>query len=79
VPSIMSLSYLLPYGAKPFLRSCQFTGTQELPSTLWNPTDHYRCSQEPSNGPYPEPDRSSPHHPLYVTTLYGALTSARFV
>jgi hypothetical protein len=22
------------------------------------------CSQEPSTGPYPEPDRSSPYHPI---------------
>jgi hypothetical protein len=24
------------------------------------------CSQEPSTGPYTEPDRSSPHHPIRV-------------
>jgi hypothetical protein len=23
------------------------------------------CSQEPSTGPYPEPDQSSPYHPMY--------------
>jgi hypothetical protein len=22
------------------------------------------CSQEPSTGPYPEPDQSNPHHPI---------------
>jgi hypothetical protein len=22
------------------------------------------CSQEPSIGPYPEPDKSSPYHPI---------------
>jgi hypothetical protein len=22
------------------------------------------CSQEPSTGPYPEPDQSSPHHSI---------------
>jgi hypothetical protein len=22
------------------------------------------CSQEPSTGPYPEPDESSPNHPI---------------
>jgi hypothetical protein len=22
------------------------------------------CSQEPSTGPYPEPDQSSPYHPI---------------
>jgi hypothetical protein len=32
------------------------------------------CSQEPSTGPYPEPVRSSPHHPIlslwYILILY---------
>jgi hypothetical protein len=30
------------------------------------------CSQEPSNGPYPEPDRSSPYHPIlsYLSKIY---------
>jgi hypothetical protein len=29
-------------------------------------------SQEPSTGPYPEPDRSNPHHPilLYIWALH---------
>jgi hypothetical protein len=32
---------------------------EEFP-ILWNPKVH---SQEPSTGPYPEPDQSSPHRP----------------
>jgi hypothetical protein len=27
------------------------------------------CSQEPSTGPYPEPDRSSPYHPISVRSI----------
>jgi hypothetical protein len=28
-------------------------------------------SKEPSTGPYPEPDRSSPYHPtLYLSTIH---------
>jgi hypothetical protein len=27
------------------------------------------CSQEPSNGPYPEPDQSSPYHPSYLSKI----------
>jgi hypothetical protein len=26
------------------------------------------CSQEPSTGPYPEPDQSSPYHPILSPT-----------
>jgi hypothetical protein len=28
------------------------------------PEGSLACSQEPSTGPYPEPDRSSPYHPI---------------
>jgi hypothetical protein len=30
-------------------------------------------SQEPSTGPYPEPDRSNPHHP--ILSVYSVLYS----
>jgi hypothetical protein len=35
------------------------------------------CSQQPSTGPYPEPDRSSPYHPilsLYTLLCFNPLT-----
>jgi hypothetical protein len=28
------------------------------------PEDLLSCSQEPPTGPYPEPDQSSPYHPI---------------
>jgi hypothetical protein len=41
---------------------------------LKEPKGSSPCSQEPSTGPYPEPDRSNPHHPILslydLTTLY---------
>jgi hypothetical protein len=37
--------------------------TQELPSLFLEPEGSLSCSQEPSTGPYPEPDQSSPYYP----------------
>jgi hypothetical protein len=28
------------------------------------------CSQEPSTGPYPEPDQSNRHHPIIYSNFY---------
>jgi hypothetical protein len=28
------------------------------------------CSQEPSTGPYPEPDQSNPHHPILLIIIF---------
>jgi hypothetical protein len=38
--------------------------TQELPNILRKPDGSLPCSQEPSTSPYPEPDKSSLHHPI---------------
>jgi hypothetical protein len=32
--------------------------------TFMEPKSSLSCSQEPSTGPYPEPDQSSPYHPI---------------
>jgi hypothetical protein len=33
------------------------------------PENSLPCSQEPSTGPYPEPDQSNPYHP--IQSLHG--------
>jgi hypothetical protein len=42
-----SLTYLLTYKDEPFLRSCQFAATRELPSILWNPKVPYCVHKRP--------------------------------
>jgi hypothetical protein len=51
--------YLLTYGAEPFLRSCQMCSHSGTSQRFKEPECSSPCSQEPSTGPYPEPDRSS--------------------
>jgi hypothetical protein len=41
------LTYLLTYGADPFLRAANCAATQELPSILWNMKVHYRAHKSP--------------------------------
>jgi hypothetical protein len=39
--------------------------TQEFSNILWHPKEgSLRCSQEASTGPYPDPDQSTPYHPI---------------
>jgi hypothetical protein len=38
--------------------------TRQFPSILWNPKGSSPNSQELYTCPYPEPDQSSPHHPI---------------
>jgi hypothetical protein len=60
------LSNLLTYGVEPFLRSCQLCSHSKTSQHFVEPEGSSPCSQEPSTGPYPEPDRSSPYHPICI-------------
>jgi hypothetical protein len=57
------------HGAEPFLRSrqlCSYSGTSQH---FMEPEGSLPCSQEPSTGPSPETDRSSPYHPNLSLSL----------
>jgi hypothetical protein len=56
--------YLLTYGTEPFLRSCQLYSYSGTSQHFKEPECSSSCSQEPSTGPYPAPNRSSPYHPI---------------
>jgi hypothetical protein len=48
--------------AEPFLRSCQLCSHSRTCQRFMEPEGSLPRSQEPSTGPYPEPDRSNPYH-----------------
>jgi hypothetical protein len=56
--------FLLTYGAEPFFRSCQLCSHSRTSQHFMEPEGSSPYSQEPSTGPYPKPDRSSPYHPI---------------
>jgi hypothetical protein len=41
------LQYLLTYGAEPFLRSCNCTAIQKIPSNFKEPEVHHRVHKSP--------------------------------
>jgi hypothetical protein len=51
-------------GAEPFLRSRQLCSCSRTSQHFMAPEGSLLCSREPSTGPYPKPDRSSPNHPI---------------
>jgi hypothetical protein len=59
-----TVTYLLTHGAEPFLRNCQLCSHSRTSQRFMEPEDSLPPSQEPFTGPYPEPDRSNPHHPI---------------
>jgi hypothetical protein len=74
------LTYLLKYGAEPYLRSCQLCSHSVTSQDFKEPEGSSPCSQEPSTGPYPQPVRSSPYHPIlffyYYYLVYEAIGTA---
>jgi hypothetical protein len=54
----------LPTELNPSWEAANCAAIQEIPSNFKEPENSSPCSQEPSTGPYPEPVRSSPHHPI---------------
>jgi hypothetical protein len=49
---------------RPFWEAANCAAIQEIPSNFKELEGSSPCSQEPSTGPYPEPVRSSPYHPI---------------
>jgi hypothetical protein len=61
---IVIITHSLTHGAEPFLRSCQLCSYSRTSQHFMEPEGSLLCSQEPSTGPYPEPDQSNLYHPI---------------
>jgi hypothetical protein len=57
-----SLTHSLTQGAEAFLRSCHLCSYSRTSQHFMEPEGSLLCSQEPSTGPYPEPDQFNPYH-----------------
>jgi hypothetical protein len=62
---------ILTYGAEPFLRSRQLCSHSGTSQHFIEPEGSLPCSQQPSTGPYPESDQSSPipPHPMSLRSI----------
>jgi hypothetical protein len=64
----------LTHGAEPFLRSRQLCSYSRTSHHCMKPESSLPCSQEPSAGPYPEPEQSNPiqsipSHPISLRSV----------
>jgi hypothetical protein len=73
----VSLTHSLTHGAEPFLRSRQLCSYSRTSQYIMEPEGSLAYSQEPSIGPYPEPDRSTPFHPITLRSILILFTSLR--
>jgi hypothetical protein len=58
----------LTHRAGPFLGSRQLCSYSRTSQHFMEPEGSLPCSQEPSSGPYPEPDQSNPYHNILSLT-----------
>jgi hypothetical protein len=61
-----SLTHSLTHGAES-LRSCQLCSYSRTSQHFMEPGGSSPPSHKPSTGPYPEPDRSNPYHPILIS------------
>jgi hypothetical protein len=66
---LLYITHTLTHGAEPFLGSFQLCSYSRTSQHFIEPGGSLPCSQEPSTGLYPEPDQSSPYHPILDINL----------
>jgi hypothetical protein len=65
----LGCTYLLSYGAEPFLRNRQLCSYSRTSQHFVKPNSSLLCSQVSSICPYPKPDRFCPHHPISLRSI----------
>jgi hypothetical protein len=60
--AVNNVAHSLTHGAEPFLRSNQLCSYSRNSHHFMESEGSLRCPQQPSTGPYSEPDESNPYH-----------------